>query len=64
MSLLDELAREAEQAEAGAENFARLTAVYWKHLLKEGLTRAECTRLISVWVSGVMNMQKRPNEPK
>lgn len=65
MSILDELSREVEQQEAATENFARLTAVYFKALLKEGLTRAESTHLASVWVSSILqNMPKKPDGPK
>lgn len=64
MSILDELSREVEQQEAAAENFARLTAVYWKALHKEGLTRAESTHLTSVWVNSILHMPKTPDGPK
>jgi hypothetical protein len=61
MSVLDELSREVEQQEASAENFARLTAVYFNALRKEGLTRAESIQLTSVWVSSILHVAQKPN---
>ncbi len=52
--VMNELSRQVEQSEAGVENMAALTAIYWKRLHLEGLTRNEATQLTAAWINALM----------
>ena len=53
-SVLDELSREVEQAEAGVESFANSVSIFWNQLRKQGLTRKEATELSGIWLNSII----------
>jgi len=56
----DKFSRDLEQAEAGTESMAGMTAIFFNKLHRDGLTREEALQLTSIFLDNASTIFRGP----